>query len=182
MLVTASVCGHASWHCLWTDRSTSNTHFKLKCAQCGRIKHWTPQGEDGILDDLLFTASRTVGMSPTKLVHLFDAIHCGNQPGLQRYGMLMKQLDMVVEGVFKYRQEAVASIVRQHLENSKASGATIAYDGTYSNRNNNSDHVVETFVEWVTLWKYLLHIETMYCSKRIRHSRWKTFSHHVESK
>ena len=124
---------------------------------------WTPQGECSSLDCALYIAARINGVTQGQVSHIAHTLHLGFQPGTQWCTKLLKQLDLTVHQLYLNMQANISAVVRNYMNVNNIGKITVAYDGCYSNRNNNSDHAVETFMETTTPWHFALHIETADC-------------------
>lgn len=87
---------------------------------------------------------------------------------MQRYGrILWSKVIPTIHALYVEVEREVISLLKQYMDDNKVDGAIVAYDATYSHRNNNADHAVETFIEKTTPWSFALHLETLTCSAKI---------------
>lgn len=162
-------CG-GKWFCQQStgkERQVStNGRFVLECTECGLKKHWTTQ-TDNFLDNLLWVACKLSNTSPTKMNHVLRMLQTGGDKGHVRYcGLIRQRVEPTLHQLYDQMQKIVINTVKDVLKE-EDKNAIISWDGTFSNRNRNSDHVAVTFIEHNTGMHLLLHLETLYCDSNI---------------
>ena len=82
--------------------------------------------------------------------------------------MVKTLLIPTIHSLYEQVEKEVLDILNQYMTDNKIDSAIIAYDGTFPNRNINSDHAVETFVEKTTPWSLAVHLEMVSCSANLK--------------